>query len=579
MTEPVDGWPFDEFVLCRSAALQRFGYLVSGSREEARDAAREILLGLGPRWHEVAETADAAARRGILAGNGSRWHRFGDVVPAFDPTTAAPTDSGQAARVFATLSLPGRAAVVLWCDEQASFAEVAQALGVPEGSARAMVERALGSLQATLAEDSGPLDPGGFQRAAAAFRSYLADQAGDAEFPPLALSEVAGQAVPPRGRTLRPALIAALAAAAVAVAGLGVHRLLTTDVAPAQPTNSAPPSEPTHPATRTPPAVADWQATTTTPLAARSGAIATWIDHEFVIMGGTLCPDASCLGGPAADGGAYDPATDRWRMVAAPPGPLGASRGWAVLGQTLYVIAEGRQALWAYDLADDAWRELPAPPTRGAPQLVALREVLVTFGSDGRDDSWFDPETAEWTLLPPRTYPSDEYPDGTGRTAVFTGAELLIGEPFRTEFDTIGTRFTVFGPDRSGRLYMQPSVVVLRPSRHLMRLVANGSSAVVALPVEAGDASHRSAGESDWHPVPASGQPRGPLQPGLVVGDLVSLEGNLFDPGTGAWQAVGAVPGATGGGQVQAGGPDLLLSCFATTGSGQPEGGCHLLRV
>lgn len=596
MTEPVGRWSFEEFVARRSGALQRFACLVTGSREAAPDAVREALLGLRPHWDQVAATADAATRRSMLAANGARWHQFGGAVPAFDPTGARPDpahpfaaamDSDQAARVFATLSVPGRAAVVLRCAEQASFSAIAESLGMPETSVRSLVDRALGSLGATLADAP---DPGG-QRAATAFRSYLAAQ--DAEFPPLQL-EASGQVAPPR-RQWRPVVIAAVAAIAVGLAGFGVHRVLTAGVTPTEPPSSSASGEPTGSAASTPEVTstptADWQVTAAIPLASRSGAIASWIDHEFVVVGGSRCPQivepasdgtVDCAGDPAVDGAAYDPSTDRWRTIAAPPGELDDSASWAVLGQTLYVMPDGRSTLWAYDLVGDTWQELPPAPSQGADmttQLVALGEVLLALGQDGSDDSWFDPESAEWTQMPAHTYPSGDFPDGTRRAAVFTGAELVIGEPVRTEYDTIGLNFTVFDPNQSGRLYVQPSAVVLPSSRYQLQLVANASAAVVGLPVTDGAAVYRLGGAAEWRAIPDSDQPAGPLRSGLVVGDLVSLEGNLFDPGAGRWQAVPAQPDAVGGGLVQAGGPGLVLSCFASTGTGQLLGDCQLLRV
>ena len=43
MTESVDGSSFEAFVTRRSGALQRFAYLVTGNREDARDAVQEAL--------------------------------------------------------------------------------------------------------------------------------------------------------------------------------------------------------------------------------------------------------------------------------------------------------------------------------------------------------------------------------------------------------------------------------------------------------------------------------------------------------------------------------------------------------
>lgn len=159
MVETVSG--FEDFVVRRSSALQRFAYLVTGSREEARDAVQEALIGLYPRWDRVAAKAEAYARRSIVNGNVSRWRKFGGELLAFDPEASPPDpsnpfaavdDRDQAARLFATLPARQRAAVVMRFYEQLSFAEIADALGVAEASARSLVHRALRSLRSTLQE-------------------------------------------------------------------------------------------------------------------------------------------------------------------------------------------------------------------------------------------------------------------------------------------------------------------------------------------------------------------------------------------------------------------------------------------
>lgn len=160
MVQTVSG--FEDFVVRRSGALQRFAYLVTGSHEEARDAVQDALIGLYPRWERVADRAEAYARRSIVNGNVSRWRRFGREVLAFDPAESPPDpsnpfaavdDRDQAARLFATLPAKQRAAVVMRFYEGLSFAEIVDALGVAEPTARSLVHRALGSLRTILQEE------------------------------------------------------------------------------------------------------------------------------------------------------------------------------------------------------------------------------------------------------------------------------------------------------------------------------------------------------------------------------------------------------------------------------------------
>jgi RNA polymerase sigma-70 factor (sigma-E family) len=158
----VDGSSFDDFVVRRSGALQRFAYLVTGNREDARDAVQEALIGLFPRWDRVAEKAEAYARRSIVNGNISRWRRFGGELLPFDAHDPADPDDAfgrvdnqdEAARLFATLPPRQRAALVMRFYEQFSYAEIADALGAAEATARSLVHRAVAGLRETIGEDT-----------------------------------------------------------------------------------------------------------------------------------------------------------------------------------------------------------------------------------------------------------------------------------------------------------------------------------------------------------------------------------------------------------------------------------------
>lgn len=161
MAEVVRESSFADFVTRRSAALQRFAYLVTGNREDARDAVQEALIGLYPRWERVAGGAEAYARRSIVNSHISRWRRFGAEVLAFDPELDRPDpgdsfgavdDKDQAARLFATLPPRQRAALVMRFYEGMSYAGIAEALGAAEPTARSLVHRALASLRVRMQE-------------------------------------------------------------------------------------------------------------------------------------------------------------------------------------------------------------------------------------------------------------------------------------------------------------------------------------------------------------------------------------------------------------------------------------------
>jgi len=154
---------FDDYVTTRSAALLRFAYLVTRNTEDAHDAVQDALIGLYPRWQQVAARGevDVYVRRSIVNAHVSSWRKVRRMFPTEDPAVlaAAPVvpdasqavaDADQALRLCGELPPMQRAAVVLRFYEDRTFTEIAAILGCPEGTARSHVHRALQALRAKL---------------------------------------------------------------------------------------------------------------------------------------------------------------------------------------------------------------------------------------------------------------------------------------------------------------------------------------------------------------------------------------------------------------------------------------------
>lgn len=144
---------FGEWVASRSASLQRFAYLVTGSSADAPDLVQEALLGALPRWESLARrgTAEAYVRRSIVNASVSRWRSTRRLVSVADHSGLEPlvgdhaeatTDSDAAWRLCLELPPNQRAAVVLRFYEDLSYAQIGLILDCTESTARSHVHRA-----------------------------------------------------------------------------------------------------------------------------------------------------------------------------------------------------------------------------------------------------------------------------------------------------------------------------------------------------------------------------------------------------------------------------------------------------
>lgn len=153
--------------------------------------------------------------------------------------------------------------------------------------------------------------------------------------------------------------------------------------------------------------------------------MAVWTGHEMIGWGGGCCGDAW------SGGSAFDPAANSWRTLA--PSPLAPSQhplgAWT--GRRLVLVVSGvdpdsgkpypaslaRAA--AYDPRTDTWRRLPAPPPgAGGTATWDGRELLVAGGS--RAAFAFDPGAERWRRLAPA--PSA----GPFSSAIWTGSRLVL---------------------------------------------------------------------------------------------------------------------------------------------------------
>lgn len=327
-------------------------------------------------------------------------------------------------------------------------------------------------------------------------------------------------------------------------------------------------------------ASAQWQVTATSPLSARVGVAAAWVDGEFYLVGGR---EDATSGQVFSDSAAYDPDSDTWTSLPQAPMQVVATTP-LVLGARLYVLgtdpASDEARFACFDTVTRTWQELSMPTNGvGEGSLVAAGDTIVSVGSPTQPtgvatDQVFDPSSGTWTDLP-----AD--PDGPSeaRSAVWADGRLLL--------------FTLGGSAPASDANQRVRVAALDLATHQWTrrgtLPQHGAKPVlvgsqtIAWPDGTPDvrAAKTTASERfTWTDVslarthsaarPASGGLDGVV--GVVSGSRVGVAGrtgsggDLYDVDTGRWIRLDAPPTGNVAGQTVIGGPDGLLVVGGDTG-------------
>lgn len=181
------------------------------------------------------------------------------------------------------------------------------------------------------------------------------------------------------------------------------------------------------------------------PIAPRSGAAGVWTGSELIV-----CCGQAGFGGEGTVGegdaydttsaAAYDPATDKWRVLAPPPeGRAGSGAAWTgsemlVLANTGNLRGPDKPALFAYDPSTDAWSTRTAGPIVG--QVAWTGDRLVVLAPDTRS-AVYDPAADTWSDLP--AIP-DDHPVYDGSIAWVDDQLVVWGNDQRDDSETVGYR-------------------------------------------------------------------------------------------------------------------------------------------
>lgn len=234
----------------------------------------------------------------------------------------------------------------------------------------------------------------------------------------------------------RRAVVTSLAVCSVLLSTmLGIVWILgRDDGGPANVTASAPDgSAESHPSLSIPASAAvqaAWQELAPGPLGERIEYSAAWTGRELIVWGGWSGTTTHEL---HADGAAFNPATNTWRMLPAAPGAgrAGAATVWT--GSELLILggetAGGRVADGlSFDPATDTWEQLPSgpltePTVKASVWTGSEAVILATTPDETIQVVSYAPQSRTWSALPTPATPVNR---SVGLT-VSNGRILLFG--------------------------------------------------------------------------------------------------------------------------------------------------------
>jgi RNA polymerase sigma-70 factor (sigma-E family) len=152
-----DDLSFREYVATRSASLLRMAYLLTHNRADAEDLVQAALAKAYQAWDRIEDrgAVDGYVRRAMVNTHISWWRRRRvEEYPTDDiPEPAVADHAGDSElqdalrRAIERLPRRMRAAVVLRYYEDMSEAEIADVLGVSQGTVKSTVSRAVAKLR------------------------------------------------------------------------------------------------------------------------------------------------------------------------------------------------------------------------------------------------------------------------------------------------------------------------------------------------------------------------------------------------------------------------------------------------
>ncbi len=151
---------FGDFVRAGLPGLLRYGHALTGNPHDAADLVQTVLEKIGSRWSYVQhKTGDPMAyiRRSMANAHISRWRRtkreslVADLPETQPYSPADPFEHEPLWQALRALPPRQRAVMVLRYYEGLSEAEIADSLGVSQGTVKSQASKAIASLRTKLA--------------------------------------------------------------------------------------------------------------------------------------------------------------------------------------------------------------------------------------------------------------------------------------------------------------------------------------------------------------------------------------------------------------------------------------------
>lgn len=187
------------------------------------------------------------------------------------------------------------------------------------------------------------------------------------------------------------------------------------------------------------PAHDTWRSLAPSPLEPRDPVAVAWSGSEMIVWGSTSRPDG------AVNGAAYDPLEDRWRDIADAPSSLNlVTTIWT--GDEMIVFgglldnnnasgSDHAQGV-AYDPESDTWRVLPTFPLSPQASTAAWTGSEMIVWDYGLSAGAFDPDTNRWRKLPDVPLdPAECYPTSAFSEYLLVGHYCSTGIRFDADLD------------------------------------------------------------------------------------------------------------------------------------------------